>query len=209
MDAEVIIEGHVWDEANDYCLKLCKEDPSFAYIPPFDHPKLWEGHSTMVDDLVWQCPEKPDLIILSVGGGGMMNGVCEGLARNNWKDVSILAVETEGAASLNAAIAAGGPVTIDGITTVAKSLGAQRVADKAYENTQKFNVISHLVTDESSCSACVRFADEHRVLVEPACGASLSVVYDNADVLSKFKNIVVIVCGGSKVDLAQIDAWRG
>ena len=60
-----------------------------------------------------------------------------------------------------------------------------------------------------SCSACVRFADEHRVLVEPACGASLSVVYDNADVLSKFKNIVVIVCGGSKVDLAQIDAWRG
>ena len=54
-----------------------------------DHPKLWEGHSTIVDDLVWQCPEKPDSIVLSVGGGGMMNGVVEGLVRNGWRNTGI------------------------------------------------------------------------------------------------------------------------
>jgi L-serine/L-threonine ammonia-lyase len=82
------------------------------------------------------------------------------------------------------------------------------VAEKAFENTQKYSIVSHLVNDETSCRACVRFADEHRVLVEPACGASLSVVYDNDDVLGKYRNIVVIVCGGSKVDLDQIAEWR-
>ena len=54
----------------------------------------------------------------------------------------------------------------------------------------------------------MRFADEHRVLVEPACGASLSVVYDNDAVLEKYRNIVVIVCGGLKVDLDQIAEWK-
>jgi hypothetical protein len=59
-----------------------------------------------------------------------------------------------------------------------------------------------------SRAVSVGFADEHRVLVEPACGASLSVVYDNDDVLEKYRNIVVIVCGGSKVDLDQIAEWK-
>ncbi len=206
--AEVIIEGHAWDDANEYCLALCEKDPEYAYIPPFDHPDLWAGHSTMVDEIVNQCPVKPDAIILSVGGGGMMNGVIEGLERNGWEDVKVIAVETDGAASLNAALKAGGPVTIDDITSVAKSLGAKKVAEKAYENAVKYDVISHIVDDNSAMKACVRFADEHRTLVEPACGASLSVVYDNADVLNGYDNIVVIVCGGSKVDLALIDEWR-
>ena len=59
-----------------------------------------------------------------------------------------------------------------------------------------------------SRAVSVKFADEHRVLVEPACGASLSVVYDNDAVLEKYRNIVVIVCGGSKVDLDQIAEWK-
>ena len=62
--------------------------------------------------------------------------------------------------------------------------------------------------DEPMAAIGMGFADEHRVLVEPACGASLSVVYDNDDVLEKYRNIVVIVCGGSKVDLDQIAEWK-
>ena len=62
--------------------------------------------------------------------------------------------------------------------------------------------------DEPMAAIGMGFADEHRVLVEPACGASLSVVYDNDAILEKYRNIVVIVCGGSKVDLDQIAEWK-
>ena len=44
----------------------------------------------------------PDLVVVSVGGGGLMNGVLEGLYRVGWNDVAVLAMETEGAHSLNA-----------------------------------------------------------------------------------------------------------
>ena len=56
--------------------------------------------------------------------------------------------------------------------------------------------------------ACVRFADEYRTIVEPACGATLSVVYDRLEKIKDYKNVVVIVCGGAKVDLEEIMQWR-
>jgi L-serine/L-threonine ammonia-lyase len=208
LGSKVIIHGRAWDESNAYCLNLLKEDNRWAYIPPFDHPDLWEGHGSMVDELKEQCRSQPDCIILSVGGGGLMNGVVEGLKRNGWTDTAILAVETVGADSLYQSVQAGHIVTLDDITSVAKSLGAKRVADKTFENVQNYRILPHLVADREAEQACVRFADEHRVLVEPACGASLSPVYAKDPILEPYKNIVVIVCGGSKVDLAALDAWR-
>ena len=205
--AETIVFGEAWDEANDYALELTRDDTT-AYIPPFEHPKLWEGHSTIVDELKEDCDVQPDLIILSVGGGGLLCGIVEGLKRNNWTDTSILAVETEGAASLYGAVKADKLIKLDKIDTVATSLGAKTVSPKALEYSKKYNVIPHLVTDEAATKACARFADEYRTLVEPACGASISVVYDNPEVIKRFKNIVVIVCGGAKVDLDEIIEWR-
>ena len=43
---------------------------------------------------------KPDVVVLSVGGSGLLSGVVEGLHRNGWIDVPVIAVETEGADSL-------------------------------------------------------------------------------------------------------------
>ena len=40
------------------------------------------------------------------------------------------------------------------------------------------------------------------------CGASLSLVYEQTNNLAPFHHIVVIVCGGAKVDLGIFDKWR-
>lgn len=53
---------------------------------------------------------------MSVGGGGLLNGVVEGLRRAGWEDVPIIAMETVGAHSLNAAMKAGELVTLPSIT---------------------------------------------------------------------------------------------
>lgn len=203
----VIVNGAAWDEAHAYCLELCENDKEFAYIPPFDDAKLWEGHSTIVDELVEQCDSQPDLIILSVGGDGLMNGVVEGLIRNNWEDTDVLAVETYGADSLYQTAEAGELITLDDITSIAKSLGAKQVAQKTLDNVKNYNVIPYRVTDKSAALACVELANTYRVLVEPACGASASVVFENMDVLEQYENIVVIVCGGSNVNIEMINKW--
>lgn len=202
--AEVRVEGSVWDEADQVARALAAE-PGCCYAPPFDHPDLWEGHSTLVDELV-AVGHKPGSIVVAVGGGGLFCGVVEGLQRVGWGDVPVFAVETEGAASFAAAKEAGELVTIPGITSIAKSLGARRVCQKAVEWAKSYPVTSLQVTDRQALDACLKFCDDHRILVEPACGAALAAVYEKS-FEAVGESTVVVVCGGAAVTRAQLETW--
>jgi L-serine/L-threonine ammonia-lyase len=151
---------------------------------------------------------KPGAVVVSVGGGGLLCGLLEGMHEVGWTEVPVLAVETEGAASFAAAVKAGHLVTLDRITSIATTLGARRVAPQALEWTKRHPITTWQVTDRDAVDACVRFADEHRVLVEPACGASLAAVYNKAEPLEGLRPIVVIVCGGAGVSLSLLDKWK-
>ena len=68
MGAEVQVVGNVWDEADVQARELAVEKGA-AYIPPFDHPTLWRGHSTLIDEVA-ESHGRPDLLSSpSVAGG--------------------------------------------------------------------------------------------------------------------------------------------
>jgi L-serine/L-threonine ammonia-lyase len=208
--AEVIVHGKVWDEANEEALRLCSA-PGAVYVPPFDHPDIWDGNATLIDEVLVQngAQQAPfDVVICAVGGGGLMCGVLQGLHRNGLPHVPVIAVETIGAASFHAAVKAGAPVTLETIDTVATSLGASRVARAAFDWTRRHDVRSVTVTDWQAVDACLRFADDMRALVEPACGAALAVAYQNLPELAQFQRPLVVVCGGIGVDLAKLESWK-
>jgi L-serine/L-threonine ammonia-lyase len=150
---------------------------------------------------------RPSAIVLSVGGGGLLCGVLEGLHRIGWNDVPVIAVETEGTASFSAAVTAGHLVTLDRIASVATTLGARTVAEEAFAWTRKHSIIPWIVSDRAAVDACKRFANDHRVLVEPACGAALSAVYNRGSPLSGEEMVMVIVCGGAGVTLSLLNEW--
>jgi len=203
--AEVIVHGVSWQEANDYARSLLQQ--SDAFLHPFDDPLLWKGHATLVDEIV-QAGMKPDAIVLSVGGGGLLSGIAEGLHQHGWDDIPILAVETEGAASFHQGIKAGCGVALDNITTVATSLGTKQVCDRALQWANQHPIDSILVNDYTAVTACERFLSDHRVLVEPACGASLAIPYDQPQALQSFNTVLVVVCGGVTATIDQIRKWR-
>jgi L-serine/L-threonine ammonia-lyase len=208
--AEVIVHGNVWDEANEEALRLCAE-PHAVYVPPFDHPDIWDGNATLIDEALAQNRAQQaafDVVICAVGGGGLMCGVLQGLHRNGLPHVPVIAVETEGAASLHAAVKAGAPVTLPGIDTLATSLGAKRVAQAAFDWTRRHEIRSVTVSDKQAVAACLRFADDMRTLVEPACGAALAVAYQNLPELAPFQRPLIVVCGGIGVDLAKLESWK-
>ena len=202
-DANVVVHGSSWQEANELAQTLLGSGD--AFIHPFDDPLLCAGHASLIDEVA-ASRVKPDAVVLSVGGGGLLSGVVEGLKRNGWDDVPVLAVETTGAASLHAAVQAGHPVELERLASVATSLGAKRVADQALECVRSHPVHSHLVSDRAALEACERFLRDHRVLVEPACGAALALAYE-ADTLARYSNVLVVVCGGATATLEQIQAW--
>ncbi|WP_293785299.1 pyridoxal-phosphate dependent enzyme [uncultured Aeromicrobium sp.] len=200
--AALVVHGSSWSDANEYALHLA-EAADAVLLHPFDDPLLWAGHATLVDELAAVGPA-PDAIVLSVGGGGLLVGVVEGLRRNGWTDVPVIAVETAGADSLARSLAQDTVVSWAAITSIATTLGARRIAQHAFDLARDHPVRSVVVDDAAALRACRRFLDDHRMVVEPACGASLAVAYDALPELGDARRLTIIVCGGATMTAADL-----
>jgi L-serine/L-threonine ammonia-lyase len=206
LEAKVEVHGSVFDEAADYAQELAARTGA-AYVHPFNHPLIWDGHATLIDEVV-ASGAAFDCVVTSVGGGGLLLGIVAGLRRNGLSDIPVIAVETEGADSLNRSVAAGEIITLPAITSIATSLGARRVADEAFAVTKSHPMTSVTVTDAQAVSACLEFADAHRVLVEPACGAAIAVLAVHPQLMARFARPLVEVCGGIGVSLRRLSEWK-
>lgn len=200
--ATVIVAGDVWDEAH---LAACQfaADHQAAYIPPFDHPLIWAGHSTLIDEVA-DVGLRPDAVIAAVGGGGLACGILEGMHRRGWNDVPFIAVETEGAHCFAETIAQGHMVTLSAITSKATSLGAKHVTPKLVEWLDRHEIRSVVVTDAMAEKGARAFAKDKRVLVELSAGAALSLVYQNHPILASYETILVEVCGGVNISFFHL-----
>ncbi|XP_038619546.1 serine dehydratase-like [Tachyglossus aculeatus] len=214
--AHVELIGKVWDDASLKAQELAKRE-GWVNVHPFDHPLIWQGHASIVRELKAALdPHKPGSIVLSVGGGGLLAGVVAGMKEVDWLDVPILAMETKGAHCFNAALLAGKPIPLPDITSVAKCLGAKTVAARALECTRECRIISEVVDDRDAVEAVERFLEDERMLVEPACGAALAAIYsglvrrlqEEGRLGSTPGVVVVIVCGGSSINMAHLQAMK-
>ena len=211
---DVVQHGATWREADEYLREeVIKRDEKGVYVPPFDHPDIWEGNGSIVSEIAGQLGE-PDAIVCSVGGGGLFNGVMLGLENQSWTGTTVLAVETEGAGSLSTSLRKGKLVTLDEITSMATSLAAKRVSAKTFELAQRPSVQSVVLSDAEAARACYRFADDERTLVELACGASVALAYSPSLLkahlpnLTKESKVVIVVCGGSNISLDILSEYK-
>jgi len=220
--AQVVVYGKVWDEANKHAVELAKQ-PGHVLIHPFDHPDLWDGHASIIREVKDQIGEfgftKPGVVVTVVGGGGLLKGLLQGLDEVGWSDVPVLACETKGADSFSQALQSGKLVTLPAISSIARSLGALTVCPSVLEHSLSRNsqypssLQSVVLSDPQALVACARFADDQRVLVEPACGVGLALVYEKGSALLKLIEktnapVLVVVCGGNMVSVEDVVKWR-
>ncbi|KAI1495766.1 tryptophan synthase beta subunit-like PLP-dependent enzyme [Biscogniauxia marginata] len=257
--------GADWSSADRFLRRdLLARDDAGVYVPPFDHPDIWDGVSTLVDELCAQVPaltssssssssSSPpfDAIVCNVGGGGLLNGIMSGVSRHfpssspsspspspsespepkpspSPSPPTVLALETAGADSLAASVAAGELVTLPRISSVATSLGASRVSARSLEWSRERHFAHAVVPDAAAVRAAARFADDARMLVEVACGATLAAAYADGGALLRRalgfergeggeagekenewrrKNVVLVVCGGSNISLEMLRGY--
>lgn len=234
LGADVLQVGESWFFADKHLREVVipeyeRKHPGgkAVYVHPFDHQDVWDGAETLVDELAVHfdkgLKKQIDGIMCSVGGGGLLCGVMQGVQK--LKDSGrgrpvVVAVETVGGNSLNASVQAGELVTLPAITTIATSLGATRVAEQAFAWTRRAGegLVSTVVTDKDAVAAVSRFLDDERMLVETACAATIAAVY-NGDLKRHLgkgldneewaaKNIVIVVCGGSNINLGMLEKYR-
>ncbi len=203
--AQLVVHGASWDDAYAQAVTLAQQTGAIN-VHPFDDPQVWRGHASLVQEIV-EAGIRPGAIVLSVGGGGLLCGVAEGLHAVGWSDVPIVAVETEGAASFARSVQADRLITLDRIASIATTLGARTVAQQALDWTHRHPIVPWVISDRAAVDACLRFADDHRVLVEPACGAALAAGYLSAPALNDRNPVVIIVCGGVGVTRELLQKW--
>ncbi|CAI4388376.1 ALS_1a_G0026640.mRNA.1.CDS.1 [Saccharomyces cerevisiae] len=214
--ARVIIHGNHWGEADEYLRQeLMAQESQYGsktlYVHPFDDETIWEGHSTIVDEIIQQLQEndisllKVKALVCSVGGGGLFSGIIKGLERNHLAGkFPVVAVETAGCDVLNKSLKNGSPVILEKLTSVATSLGSPYIAPFAFESFNNYGCKSVVLSDQDVLDTCLRYADDYNFIVEPACGASLHLCY-HPEILEDTLGqnlydddiVIIIACGGS------------
>lgn len=204
---EVRFQGETWDEADSIARKLGSQD-GWEYIEMFNHPTIISGHASLVPEILSQMPPnvEPDCIVLAVGGGGLLCGVCEGLSNAN-RNIPIYGVQTKSCALLEPALKAGKSIGVKIRSADGHELGTRAITSHAVSWSSKADVRSLVLQDQDSLDAVRRFLDDHRVMVESLCGNAIAAIYSRPEIFQSFKNIVVIVCGGSLVNVDQVVRW--
>ncbi len=203
--AKVIVHGDNWNEADDLARTMVDKE-QLNYVSPFNHPMIWQGYEPMIDEINAQIGE-PDAMIMSVGGGGLFTGLMQGMIKHDWNKVKIITGETQGANALAKSLSEKQRITMDKIDSIATTLGAKQVLEQAFAYAIEKEVVPHVCTDAEAVSSIVQFADATKMIVEPACGAALSPIYHKPELLDDYQKIVIIVCGGSGVNIDLIGQW--
>lgn len=225
--ANVVVSGNHWKEADNYLksniMNQLNEDIAPIYVHPFDNPQIWEGHSSMVDEIVNDFTankislNKIKAIVCSVGGGGLYNGIIQGLEKYNLADkIPIVGVETRGCHVFNTSLMLDRVVGFKKITSIATSLGTANIANETFAYAKKYGTKSVVLNDIDVIKTCLRYTQDFNMVIEPACGASVHLAYntnilENAlgTKLTKDDIVLVIACGGSSTTIQDLEETLG
>lgn len=166
-----------------------------VFVHPFDDELVEAGQGTVGLEIIEDLPSVSDVIV-SIGGGGLAGGVATAI-KSKMPNVKMWGVETEGADAMTKALAAGHPVELPAITSIAKTLGAPAVSEMTLALTQRYLESVTLVSDEEAVNSLVFIAERLKVLTEPAASCTLAAAERLKANFTPDSNVVLIFCGGN------------
>ncbi|GAA3837872.1 threonine ammonia-lyase [Sphaerisporangium flaviroseum] len=192
--ADVIFAGVTVDQA----LAAAKEHADLTgavFIHPFDHPDVVAGQGSLGLEILEQLPEV-GTIALAVGGGGLAAGVA--LAVKSMRPgVRIVGVQAERAAAYPASLAAGHPVVVEPVSTMADGIAVGRPGDITFEMIHYLVDSVVTVSEETLSRALLLCLERTKLVVEPAGVAGVAALLDWPHA---FEPPVVVVLSGGNID---------
>jgi len=200
---EIVIHGTAWDDANALAMRIARETGR-VYIHPFDNQAVMAGQGTIVPELLQELPN-PDLIVTSIGGGGLISGIIS--ATKHYSPATrVVGVETEGADSMYQSRKAGAIVELPAITSIAETLGARKTQPVQFEIVSRHAFDLVTVSDDSAIRALLEILDKEKLLTEPATSCSVAALIEGRIAVRPGENVVVVLCGAN-VALEDVRRW--
>jgi threonine dehydratase len=192
---ELIVGGSTYDLAAEAALADV-ERTGATLVPPFDDPRTMAGQGTIAVEILSQLDGEPDLVVVPVGGGGCIAGITTYLAERTSK-TSVLGIEPAGAAAMMAALANGGPVTLDHVDQFVDGAAVSRAGRLTYAALAAAgNMVSITTVDEGAvCTAMLDLYQNEGIIAEPAGALAVTGLLE-ADI-EPGSTVVCLVSGGN------------
>lgn len=203
LGGDVVVYGRTMDDLNAKVAEYTK-NVNYVYIHPFDDDDVIAGQATIAYELLQEVPDI-DVIITSIGGGGLISGISQYAKLFNPK-IKVYGVQTIGANSMSKSLEAGQIVALPSITSVATSLGATKVSDRTFEIVKKNVDKVVTVTDVEAIRDLKEILDKDKLLVEPATSCNISGMLSGKLPELQGKKVAVIICGGN-FSLEQLKSY--
>jgi len=164
-------------------------------IHPFDHKDIVAGQGTVGLEILEQRPDVKTIVVCT-GGGGLLAGIAVAVKAVR-PDVRIVGVQAAGAAAYPSSLAAGHPVALASMSTMADGIAVGRPGDVPFALVQDLVDEVRVVDDAAIARALVLTLERGKLVVEPAGAAGLAAVLEDP---ASFEPPVVIVISGGNVD---------
>jgi threonine dehydratase len=171
--AEVILEGTTSLHRKARAEAIA-EAQGLAMIPPFDDPVIIAGQGTAGLEVHEDFPEM-DTWVCCIGGGGLASGTAVALRALN-PGCRLIGVEPVGAASMRAALDAGGPVPLPGIDTIADGLAPIQAGGLTFRHVRDLMDDVVTVGDEAIRDATSFLLREQKLVVEFSGAATVAAI---------------------------------
>tara|TARA_B100001179_G_scaffold182045_1_gene137416 strand:+ start:170 stop:1123 length:954 start_codon:yes stop_codon:yes gene_type:complete len=166
-----------------------------TYVSPYNDPFVMAGQGTLGVEIESQC-DGLDVIIISVGGGGLIGGTA-GYLKSVWPEIHVIGCSPENSAVMIHSMKAGRVLDLESRPTLSDG-----TAGGIEENSITFpiccNVIdeSVLVTENEIKNAMITYMEKEHQLLEGAAGTAVAALIKKKDDLHG-KRVGVVICGGN------------
>ncbi len=171
------------------------ESDGMVFVHPFDDPLVMAGQGTVGLEIMEDLPDATDIVV-SIGGGGLAGGVSTAVKAID-PAVKLWGVETVGADAMSQALAAGHPVELPAITSIAKTLGAPAVSEETLALARKNLESVTVVTDAEAVNSLQFILERLKVITEPAASCTLAAAEKLRSNFRPDSKVVLILCGGN------------
>lgn len=194
LGADVHIVDKSQDDAMEEVTRLVREKGMIA-IPPFDDPRIIAGQGTIGLEILDDLPDL-DTVLVPLSGGGLAAGIAAAVKAKR-PDARIIGISMQRGAAMQASIAAGRPIDVEEVDTLADSLGGGIRPDNRWTFAMCRALLDELLLlDEDEIASGIR----HAALEEGETVEGAAAVGIGALLAGKFRPAgptVLIVSGGN------------
>jgi threonine dehydratase len=194
---ELIMVGDTYDDAAAAALDHARATGA-TLVPPFDDLRTMAGQGTIGPEILAGLAGPPDAVVVPVGGGGLMSGLVAYLGERA-PSVRVIGAEPAGAASMTAALAAGGPVTLEEIDPFVDGAAVRRVGQAPFEVISRSPHAMLTVDEGAVCTAMLALYQNEGIIAEPAGALAVAALPAAAELaeLPEGAVVVALISGGN------------